>query len=207
MPDPFEFTSPNPTSSFEALAPTLLSLTTPSLIRQGLALLGLDWQPTHVPSLGTKGLYVWIDGKGEAPYDRRGVLYVGSGISDDGVWDRIKYEQSVADREHAHGRAITRRGAIPIGGPVTRQAPEPEFWEALEHENLLQDNGSALLRSWLNDPDSNPHLQAEKIAIRLCIWLGEVGAPVNSQYAGAWANDKPEDWAAAAVAYWMWRGN
>jgi hypothetical protein len=47
---------------------------------------------------------------------------------------------------------------------------------------------------------TTPVAVAEAIAIRLAIHLGDTGAPVNSADAGAWATNRPADWAAFACA-------
>jgi hypothetical protein len=46
-----------------------------------------------------------------------------------------------------------------------------------------------------------PYLKrAEHVAVRMAMHLGDVGAPVNSQYKGAWAGSTSEDWVAYAAS-------
>jgi hypothetical protein len=181
-------------------APTTLRLAAPAAMSACMATLGFIWEPHSLDEseLTTEhGLYTWVDGPAGNHVDplNRGVLYIGVGESAKGVLDRLKYEQRWADHEaeHAHGMAVFRRQAVPLVSTV-RYEPADLSW-------LDDVSGQpAAIREWLHDSTVSPVAKAERLAIRLAIFIGDVGAPVQSTHAGAWANVSPAHYAAYAAA-------
>lgn len=180
---------------------TTLRLATPAAISACLATLGFIWNPHPLDEseLTTEhGLYNWVDGPaGNHPDPRhRGVLYTGVGESAKGVLDRLKYELRWADHtaEHAHGMAMFRRKAVPLVSTVRYEPADLSWLEDISGQ-------PAAIRSWLDQPTPTPVAKAEQLAIRLSIFIGDVGAPVQSTFAGAWANVTPAHYAAYAAAH------
>lgn len=187
-----------------ALAPVTLRLTTPRLIIDGLRYIGLDWEAKpfdEVPAEDRRpGLYTWVDGI-DLSRDLldRAVLYTGVGEEKRGVRGRVAKERSWTSGDHAHGRMLERRRAEPVLGAVTIVDDlDLHFLDVLVENELLHEKAVDIIRGW--GAYSSAIERAEEFAIRLSIHLGDTVTPVNSQYAGAWRNLRPADWAAYAVA-------
>lgn len=169
-------------------APVTLHLTTIDGIVAGLAAYGILWDPQpfdieNPPK--TNGLYAWAT-------DNRAVIYVGVGkrISGDGLAIRVNSEIGWATPEnvHAHALAVTglaRRGITvrPYAGAVT---VDPNFdpttidAEDWTDKQYVLNAVAALL--------ADPIKEAERLAVRLTVHLGDIGVPLNSQYKGAWGS-------------------
>ena len=168
-------------------APVTLHLATIDGISAGLAAYGILWDPQpfdieNPPQ--TNGLYAWAT-------DNRAVIYLGVGerASGDGLATRVMTEIGWANAANVHGHALAvtglgRRGVTvqPYAGEVT---VDPDFdqtriethqdWADIEHVmNAFRASREA------------PVKEAEKLAVRLSVHLGDIGVPVNSQYKGAW---------------------
>lgn len=183
------------------LARVSLSLATPQLLSDCLALYGFRWSPEEPTETRTTdaGMYAWVDGKGGLPPMNSGVIYVGTGEGTGGVWGRLENEVSWRGGDHAHGLAIERLRATPLGGPVLRGSMNLGFLDDLVRLSRLKPGGPELIRKWICEDRTRDIRKVENLAVRLCIHLGDVGSPVNSQWAGAWANDTGADWAAFAA--------
>lgn len=181
----------------------MLRLATPTALRSGLALLGLRWSAqSYRQGAGIeRGLYCWVAaGFGRELIDpmQGAALYIGAGVGLGGWRGRLQDEWSWIgeDSDHGHGMAMHRTGATVVGGPVT-YSPVP--LERLPGTGVVA--GDEAVAGLLADvAPAQPVAVAEVIAIRLAIHLGDTGAPVNSAGAGAWATDRPSDWAAFACA-------
>lgn len=182
-------------------APTTLRLMTPAAMSACLAVLGFVWEPHALDEseLTTEhGLYSWADGGPDSHQDprQRGILYIGVGESAKGVLDRLKNEQKWAtdDAEHAHGLAVFRRRAVPLVSTVRHEPTDVSWLDDISGQ-------PAAIRAWLQDPSTSAVSKAERMAIRLGIFIGDVGAPVQSTHAGAWANVTAAHYAAYAAAH------
>ncbi|MCP2342031.1 hypothetical protein [Actinomadura rupiterrae] len=177
----------------------------------GFRLLGFDWSPVPFGESSLtieSGLYAWVDGRGiamdsaspeppEDPLDR-GVLYWGIGKGNEGVLGRLHDEVKwvTDDATHGHGMAMHARLASPVVGPVSRDDGYDISWI----DQLLTEHGAQQVRLWLGDASLGVVQKAEQLAIRLVLHLGDVGAPVQSLFSGAWANDHAADWAAWGIS-------
>lgn len=83
-----------------------------------------------------------------------------------------------------------------VGGPVTRDTSLSLDWL----DDVLDPRGAVLLREWLAEPTLTPASKSERLSVRIAMHLGDVAPPVNSQYAGWWNSDTPQDWGGWAVA-------
>ncbi|MFT7022432.1 MAG: hypothetical protein ACJA07_001516 [Rhodococcus sp. (in: high G+C Gram-positive bacteria)] len=189
------------------LAPVTLRLATPRLIIDGLRYIGLDWAARpfdEIPADDRRpGMYTWVDGidLSRELFDRA-VLYTGVGQEHRGVRGRVVKEMAWASGEHAHGLMLVRRKAEPILGAVTIVDDlDLQFLKDLVENDLLHEKAVDIIRGW--GAYRSAIERAEEFAIRLSIHLGDTVSPVNSQYAGAWRNLRPADWAAYAVAMAM----
>ena len=178
-------------------ASTSLRLATPSALSRGLALAGLVWDPipweSELP--GQPGLYAWVAPLEATALTACPVLYIG--IGEDWV-ARVQEEQTWSTDEyiHGHGMMVNRTGAKAVGGPVSSGNYD---LEALL--SGLSPKGYGKVNSFFDKGVPEPYLHhAEHVAVRMAMHLGDVGAPVNSQYKGAWASSKSEDWVAYAAS-------
>lgn len=194
-----ETTATDPRNALTAA--TTLRLMTPATMTACLATLGFVWEPhpLNESEMTTEhGMYTWVDGPVGNHKDprNRGVLYIGVGESAKGVLDRLKSEQkwSTNDAEHGHGLAVFRRQAVPIVSTVRYEPTDLSWLEDISGQ-------PAAIRAWLDNPASTPTAKAERLAIRLAIFIGDVGAPVQSTHAGAWENATAPHYAAYAAAY------
>lgn len=189
-----------------------LRLVTPRGVAAALGLFGLHWAPqpwvkdtpTNTDFGVSHGLYAWCDGQGPAETDTldRGVLYFGIGRSAEGVIERLRQEYSwIEGAEHGHGLAMGRRLATPVVGPITAEMDSDLQWlDELVEAGTLTAKAPGEVRTWLQDTTSTPVQKAEQLAIRFSIHAGDVVAPVNSQFAGSWATNRPADWAGYVAA-------
>jgi len=196
-------------------APVTLQLATARAVQLGLTMFGIEWidprkvLPGETSTSTASGLYAWVDGVGApglpdadaiADLDRP-VLYWGIGEDKKkGVRGRLANEWSWIGEAagHGHGRAMHRRRAFPLVGPVTfKQGQDRSGLYAALNENAAEAEEAVL--DWLGNGPS-PEQVAERLAIRLSIHLGDTGAPVQSTYAGAWDSLHGADWAAWAIA-------
>lgn len=191
-----------------------LHLATPTALRRGLRLFGLYWSPRAYAREDLvardhdtePGLYCWVTAGPRDSLDG-GVLYIGIGDGRTGWRSRLRDEWGWigAEADHGHGMAMHRTNASVVGGPVTYVA-RPLGWlaRALGDGNV---GGIPLITGYVGGIGAGGRLTstkaAEAIAIRLAIHLGDTGAPVNSAGAGAWATNRPEDWAGYAAARFM----
>jgi hypothetical protein len=197
-------------------APITLELITPRGVIAGLEVLGVFWKPVPLDQSSLQfdaGLYAWVDGVGarsetgdlELASDLldRPILYKGIGEGELGVGGRLVKELGWIrpDAEHGHGRAMSTRNASAVVGPL-----EPAENDLAWLPDVVTTYGEAIIRQWLEESRETPKQlirTAEKIAIRLGIHMGDTGAPVQSQHAGAWGTDAPHDWAAFAAARYL----
>ncbi|MET9587127.1 hypothetical protein ABZY10_29370 [Streptomyces sp. NPDC006539] len=196
-------------------APVTLNLTTPRTVSKAMALLGIRWMPTPVPGSALKdehGLYTWVDGRGafcqcgcgnvtlsDNLLDRA-ILYSGVGESTSGVIGRVIRETSFIGEgsDHGHGMAMYHRRGVPVIGNVELIPTDLNWIDA-----RIKPDGAEIARTWLTGIRTQPATlfkAAERLAIRICIHVGDVGAPVNSTHAGGWESNHGADWAAFAVA-------
>ncbi|KJR10553.1 hypothetical protein UG54_00750 [Gordonia sihwensis] len=149
------------------------------------------------------GLYMWVDNLAqETDVTDNAVLYVGIGIGRDGVAKRVHYEHGFRqDGIHAHGLMLKRRNAHALLGEIADTGLNDDWMDWLVANDYLNAVAPDHIRRWRDTTD--PVRSAERFAVRLSIHLGDTVAPVNSQYAGAWADDSGADWAAVAAAQWI----
>lgn len=192
------------------LATVPLRLLTPRLLTRGLERLGLHWSPIRysdnagVEALSTQpGLYTWVDNLHVAADPLgQGILYVGIGVGANGVAGRVRRENAGRrDGVHAHGLMLKRRNALALLGGISDVGLESGWLDSLVANNHLNARGAENIARWR--VETHPVACAEQFAIRLSIHLGDTVAPVNSQYARAWADDSSADWAAFAAAQWL----
>lgn len=188
-------------------APATLNLTTTETAMRGLALIKASWNPRpYAPHDDGQdhGLYSWaLTGHpATIPTRQMPVLYWGSGIGAGGSAGRLQEEHGWigADAWHGHGISTHRVGAAPLHGPVSFTPPPPQEWFEAALPPQWAEFGAKAARDFLVDDNINPTLKAEKIVIRLSIHVGDVGAPLNSRGAGAWATNAPEDWVAIVLS-------
>jgi hypothetical protein len=204
-------------SAGPSTTPIALRLSTPTALQRGLRLFGLHWLP-QIYDRATllerehdtePGLYCWVTAGFQAglmdPLEG-GVLYIGIGDGRTGWRKRLRDEWGWIDTEadHGHGMAMHRTNAKVVGSPV-KHVERPLTWltQSLVGEN---DRVIPLIHEYLRNIAAGELAAAraaESIAIRLAIDLGDTGAPVNSAGAGAWATNRPEDWAGFAAARFM----
>lgn len=150
-------------------------------------------------------MYAWVCGTPDdtrelAPLNR-GVLYIGVDQSSRG--GRTQYESSGRGGWHGLGLAMKRTEATVLAGPVVAASP-------LSPHTALGEGARAEFAHEV--PDGLRQLRAdvaagrtvaaaERVAVRLCMHIGTIGAAVNSQFASAWkvgGGLKPYD----DLAYW-----
>lgn len=179
------------------LAETQILLATPETLAAGLALVGAQWAVTEDPAGHERGLYASVSGRGRTQATQSGVLYIGIANGKGGLKQRTGYEESVRGGEHAHGMAIERNNARVVAGPVTYVDADLSWIRELIEAKELDPRAEKIITDWCADRTLPT---VEEVAIRLAIHLGDTGAPVNSSRAGGWANDRPGDWVAFAIA-------
>lgn len=183
-----------------------VALATAADLQAGLRLVGIEWEPRVGEHSRPGDMYVWVCGdageQSAVSSLHRGVLYVG--VDQSGRGGRTEYEERVRRGWHGHGLALERMHATALTGSVSAAAPFSA------HPGL----GAGAKGPYVNEvPDGLRHLHAdisagrvvaaaERLAVRLCMHVGAIGAAVNSQYASAWkVSDslKPYD----DLAYWV----
>ena len=181
-------------------APATLRLATPAAIAEGLGLLGIRWRPRPwTPALRTTdpGMYVWVIPDGDQDLNHRASLYIGIGERADGGWPRrVADETRWRGNDHAHGIAIGRTKAQPVGGRVDFTDGDLSWLP-----EVISDEGVGVLTAYLTQARAGASLRAvEAIAIRMSIHLGDTVTPVNATHAGSWRTDSGQDWAGYAAA-------
>lgn len=179
------------------LAETQIFLATPETLAEGLAFVRAQWAVAEDPARQERGLYAWTSGRARTEATRSGVLYIGIANGEGGLKQRTGYEESGRGGEHAHGTAIERNDARVVAGPVTYEDADLSWVQALIEAKELAPRAEKIIADWCADRTLPA---VEEVAIRLAIHLGDTGAPVNSSHAGSWANDRPGDWVAFAIA-------
>lgn len=182
-----------------------IALATPAELQAGLRLLGLEWTLRDGEHSRKGDMYVWVcgddrDGESASGVDR-GVLYVG--VDQSGRGGRTQYEESGRGGWHGLGLAIERTRASVLTGSVSTAEPltaHPRLGEGAKGSYVGEvPNGMEHLRAEI--AAGRAVAAAERIAVRLCMHIGTIGAAVNSQYASAWRVGealKPYD----DLAYW-----
>jgi hypothetical protein len=191
-----------------------LLLATPTLVARALALFGCTWTPRLVEDQHDSvapGIYAWVIAPRGATLDealRAPAIYWGLGASVTGVAARLSNESRWVEAHPlvGHGLAMARTGARPVVGPVVPDIGERDAWKQvldIVPERAVDVAGPKLaaFAEALHTPDRTV-AYAERFAIRAALCAGDVPAPVNSQYNGAW--ELPEDGATdlADVAAW-----
>lgn len=179
------------------LAATTIHLMTPTTLARGLALVGVHWSVTEDPVDNEHGLYAWVSGQAGTPPLRSGVLYIGIANGRGGLKRRTGFEESGRGGDHAHGLAIKRNLARVVVGGVTHEVADLTWVRDLIADDEMAPRAEQIITDWCAAPSLNA---IEEVAIRLAIHLGDTGAAVNSSHAGGWANDRPGDWVAFAIA-------
>lgn len=172
------------------LAESKLRLTTPTAIAYGLRLLGVEWRVgSAARGHSTEpGLYTWVDG-GDGDALHAPVLYIGKAAGAAGLHRRLEDEQTWVNDGgyvHGHARAMTRRNARVVGGAVALVSEEAQSFADVERPFMNVKPSPAKALEWWSVNQTDTLACAEQLAIRLAIHLGDTGAPVNSQFAGAW---------------------
>jgi hypothetical protein len=195
------------------LAEASLNLMTPAALAHGLRLLGIEWSPAAVSADetddATQGLYVWVDGgeRNDSNPTHAPILYIGKAAGVAGLTKRVGDERRWATDEylHGHARAMSRRKAGVLGGPVAfyglDRSQLADVAKAFEHLSPA----SADAFDWLESDPSLILSRTEHIAIRLAIHLGDTGAPVNSHLAGAWDNKSVNASSADLLALYVYK--
>jgi hypothetical protein len=191
-----------------------LLLATPTLVARALALFGCTWAPRLVEDQHdsvTSGIYAWVIApRGATLYEalRAPAIYWGLGASVTGVAARLSNESRWVEARPlvGHGLAMARTGARPVVGPVVPEVGGRDAWKQVldtvpERAVDAARPKLAAFAERLHTPGCTIGY-AERFAIRAALCAGDVPAPVNSQYNGAW--ELPEDGATdlADVAAW-----
>jgi len=167
-------------------------LLTPAAAQEALELFGVTWAPrlerTGEPVNG-RGLYAWVKEPADGgSAEHGGVLYWGRGKNVD---KRLAEERSWTDDDyvHAHGVAARRNGAVAVRDAVNPNAASGKLIAArsvIASTGLDKGIYENAVRAFRHDVEANPEAAAERFVVRLSIHVGDIGAPINSQYASAW---------------------
>lgn len=208
------------TSREQLTTSVLIRLATPLAVKECLGFLGFSWGPA--PAAGHEStadpvLYSWV-AAGSIPDDglvRCGAIYWGIGEGADGGIGRLNMESADMHSTpwmHGHGMGCQRLAARPVVGVVTRDAAilsneggdldwmqdHLAFKDAKRVGPAARAFQNAL--TWLQDDSRSATAQAEMLAIRIAMHLGDTGAPLQSRHASAWGVDDGYDIAAYAAA-------
>ena len=171
-------------------APLTIELMTVRTLRRALSHVGWLWTPVPwVASASTRGhLYTWVAGPASQLEDR-GSLYIGIDESTRG--DRLSREYAMATEEYVHGHALAvlRNGAKAASGLLAQREVDLRWALGLRSPDCV----ARLFDEWIAlRAGLRPLRLAEQFAVRCSLHLGDTGAPVNSQYKGAWASTSSE---------------
>lgn len=175
------------------IAPLTQNLMTLEGLREGLAALGVRWKAEvyeHENPPLTNGLYVWATGEGV-------ILHIGTAWHEDGLGLTHVLPTQIAaagqpDFIHGHALAIQRlkgRGTVlPYAGELTTDDSCDISWlEAVVgqlNDDFSPDERSDMLKT-AAQLRARPYKQAERFAVRLSMYLGDTGAPLNHTYKNA----------------------
>lgn len=173
-------------------APVTLNLVTIEALREGLAVVGIGWDPVPFDAMNpprTNGLYAWATNQGAVIYLGVGERAGGNGLAVR-LADEIKWAQS--DNIHGHALAVTRLGGqgvkvVPHGGDIVALEAFDDSWIK---NAIWSDKRKESALSYVNDMREPSYRKVEQFSIRLSMHLGDVGAPVNSQHKSAWGISK-----------------
>jgi hypothetical protein len=153
------------------------------------------------PRISTAGLYAWTVPTGRDDHDfmTGGIIYWGVGHDLD---KRLASELKgvAAAYVHGHGMASHRTGARPVRGEVDYNTNFDDYkwvravtdqFASIGDEDETYERYWTYLQRFANDlRNANTRGPTiEKFGVRLSMHVGDVGAPVQSQHAGAWARD------------------
>lgn len=177
-------------------APFTLHLATIDGIREGLALLGINWVPAAYdrdkPPL-TDGLYAWATG------DEKAVLHLGVAVDEGyGLVTELSLQLALAGESkqfHGHARTLQRlksRGVdvLPYTGKLAVDDAFDISWLTAAGEKVFTNYTPGMAQEVLEAVDRlrvSPYKHVERFAVRLSMHLAEAGIPLNHTYKDAWS--------------------
>lgn len=181
---------PNPT------APLTLNLMTLDGLREGLAMLGVSWEPVvydqEDPPL-TDGLYAW------ATKNEGAVILLGTAVDGGyGLVSELPFQLAVAKESkkqfHGHARTLQRLDArgiepLPYAGDLTVDGSFDSSWLTAAGAQAFATYTPDMAREVLEAVAhlrANPYKHIERFAVRLSMHLAETGFPLNHKYKDAW---------------------
>lgn len=175
--------------------PLTLNLMNLEGLREGLEMLGVTWKPEvydHGNPPLTDGLYAWATGEGA-------ILHIGTGRHRDGLGlTRVLPAQMAAaaqpDWIHGHAMTVRRVQASGIevrpyaGELISADLPNPSWLQGALGQlgsDFGPDDQSDILEA-ARKLRADPYAHVERFAVRLSMYLGDTGAPLNHTYKNAW---------------------
>lgn len=172
-----------------------LNLATVDGIREGLSLLGINWDPEvydHGKAPLTDGLYAW------ATKDEGVILNLASAWYKDGYGLLrilpVQMATALDTRYHGHARTLQRLKArgievLPYAGELTVDDTYDSSWLTEAGDQAFATYTPDMAREVLDAVArlrAKPYKHVERFAVRLSMHLAETGIPLNHTYKDAW---------------------